>query len=410
MRSVPFYEADILLPDLPAAAVDAWQRWAVIACDQFTSEPAYWQQCRSLTAGSASALDLILPEVWLDRREELTPDIHSAMDHYCSGGFFKQSHGMMLISRTLPDGRVRQGILGCIDLMDYDWSPDSTSLIRATEKTVAERLPPRMEIRSGACVELPHAMLLMDDKEDAMIPAVSSALADAEAVYDFDLMLGGGHITGKFLREEEVHFVQSFLSRLGGDFLFAVGDGNHSIAAAKECFEALRRELGEEAAMRHPARYTLAELVNLHTPALDFEPIYRVAFGADFEEITGELSRWLEAHRVPGGASVSFTCVSGEKEAQISDPAAFSALPVAVLQRFLDAYTAVHPEVTLDYIHGEDSVHALSSAGAVGFLFRGMSKADLFPGVAADGVLPRKTFSMGHAKDKRYYIEARRIL
>ena len=398
-----FFPADILLPDLkkinPAA-------WPVIACDQFTSEEDYWKETEETVGGAPSTLRLILPEVYLGKDDEgRTRDIRRHMEDYVKSILVSHPASMILLRRTLGDGRVRQGLVGAIDLEAYDYLPTATSPIRATEETVLSRIPPRVKIRRGAPVELPHVMLLLDDPEGRVIVDAASRFEDYPVAYDIPLMQKGGRAEGRFLPEEEVSRILAILDEMGekeGSLVFTVGDGNHSLATAKACYEELKEKLGD-AALSHPARYALVEAVNLHDASLEFHPIYRVVFGAD----RADLLSFLAAGE--GEGTHSFHYVTKEGEGELLMPATH-ALPVGTLQKRLDLYLAAHPEAEVDYIHGEDSLATLSQRdGAIGFLFRGMEKEDLFPAIMQSGVLPRKTFSMGEARDKRYYLEARSI-
>jgi uncharacterized protein (DUF1015 family) len=330
---------------------------------------------------------------------------------------------MIYLERTQSDGTVRHGIIGAVDLEQYDYSVGSTSMIRATEGTVLERIPPRVAVRRGAPVELPHVMLLIDDRKRTVIEAAAPLAKKNVPIYDFDLMLGGGHVTGYLLDAEVQGQIADALTVLAtpeemleryGDaslapLLFAVGDGNHSLATAKASYEEIKAKIGAEAAKEHPARYALAEVVNLHDEALNFEPIYRVVFGADQNDLIAELKAF--AAGLGGSAApqrVTVVTAEGEQNLEITSPE--QQLTVGTLQRFLDGYLKLHPDASVDYIHGEDSLRNLAKGeGAVGFLFEGMQKNDLFRTVLYDGALPRKTFSMGHAQDKRYYLECRKI-
>ncbi len=415
-----FGAAEILLPDF--SKIDG-TKWSVVACDQYTSEPEYWQEAEETVGASPSTLRLMLPEVYLEESEARLPVIHGAMEQALREHLIAHPDAMIYLERMQSDGGVRRGIVGAVDLECYDYMKGATSLIRATEGTVLERIPPRVAVRRGASLELPHVMLLIDDPARTVVESISARGTDKQPIYDFDLMLGGGHVTGYLLDTAAQNGVTGALSALVspeamqkryGDaalapLLFAVGDGNHSLASAKAAYEEIKARIGTEAAMAHPARYALAEVVNLHDDALQFEPIYRVVFGADTDALTKALESYL-ATLNGCAAAQSMTVVSAGGEREICVPNPVQQLTVGTLQTFLDAYIKEHPEVTVDYIHGEDSLRHLSSAnGAVGFLFDGMKKEDLFRTVLYDGALPRKTFSMGHAQDKRYYLECRRI-
>ena len=415
--------AEILLPQYDVSDREAWKRWAVIACDQFTSEPEYWENVRSIVAGAPSTLSLILPEVYLSEREARTPEIHASMNALLGTVLKPSGSGMIYLARTQTDGKVREGIVAAVDLEDYEYRKGAGSLIRATEGTVLERIPPRVAVRRDAPMELPHVMLLIDDPDETVIEPIGRAARSYETAYDFDLMLGGGHVTGKWIPETAFAGLERALSALVtedamearyGDrglapLLFAVGDGNQSLATAKAHYEELKTTLGAETVKNHPARYALCEVVNLHSEALEFEPIYRVVFGANPSDLLAAFRSYAEAERDSSIPAQQFTYISDGQTGTVTVAHPNFQLPVGSLQYFLDEYLKSHPSVEVDYIHGEDSTAALSKDGAVGFLFTGMQKSDLFRTVIYDGSLPRKTFSMGHARDKRYYIEARRI-
>lgn len=383
--------ADILLPE------NGFDTWSVVACDQYTSEPDYWDAVEKTVGDAPSTLRITLPEIYLN--EDPAPRIaaiNSTMAAYlASGVLHAHPDSMVYIERDTSAG-VRRGLLGVIDLEEYDYRPGSKTLIRATEQTVVERIPPRVAIRKDAPLELPHVLLLMDDAAHTVLGAVET---EDRPIYDFDLMQGGGHIRGSLLTKAAQAEVKAALAALldgqEDPLLFAVGDGNHSLATAKECY------------LRDPNpknRYALVEVVNIHDDSIQFEPIYRVLFGADIADVTAKLEALCGE-----GDTQAVTCVTAEGE-QVLHLTPTSKLPVGTLQAFLDAYLKEHPDVTIDYIHGEDTVRRLcAEEGVLGFLFDGMGKEDLFPAIRQDGSLPRKTFSMGHAADKRFYLECRAI-
>lgn len=414
-----FSSAEILLPDFHTTKPETW---AVVACDQFTSEPAYWEQAQALVGDAPSTLGLMLPEVYLAESTARIPHIHETMRHYLGSLLCAHPDAMILTERTQSDGTVRRGLVLAIDLDCYDYQKGASSLIRATEATVVERIPPRVAIRRGASLELPHVMLLIDDPERTVLePLADTSCGDL--AYDTELMLGGGHLRGRFLSCAEQTAVTrslnalttpSSMARRYGDaslspLLFAVGDGNHSLASAKAAYEEIKASLGAEAAASHPARFALAEVVNIHDSSLKFEPIYRVLFGVDPADVVSRLTDYSRSLR--GGASAQWVEYRyGDTRGRLEIPAPLRQLPVGTLQDFIDSYLASHPDAEVDYIHGEESVAQLSAKpNTIGFLFSGMEKSQLFPTVMFDGALPRKTFSMGHAQDKRYYMECRRI-
>ncbi len=410
--------ADILLPDFNK--VNA-KKWAVIACDQFTSEPHYWEKAEQEVKDAPSTLRLILPEVYLSQTKERIPVINATMEKYLDEHLLPHPNSMVYVERTQSDGSVRRGIVLAVDLEAYDFKKGASSLIRATEATVIERIPPRVAIRRDAKIELPHVMLLIDDPERTVIEPLGAHNC-TELAYETDLMLGGGHIVGRFLDENTKAQVACALDELitpeamekrykNADLaplLFAVGDGNHSLATAKTIYEEIKATLGEDAAASHPARYALVEIVNIHDEAMKFEPIYRVMFGVDPEDVIAKLGEYAAA--LSGNAdaqSIEFLSTKRNGTVNVAHPD--KTLTVATLQDFIDGYIKDHPTAEVDYIHGEGSVKSLISENSIGFIFSGMGKDELFKTVIYDGALPRKTFSMGHAEDKRYYLECRKI-
>ena len=419
-----FAPADILIPK----DIDI-EKWSVVACDQFTSEPEYWERAAREAEGSPSTLNLILPESELgkDGEADKIKKINATMEEYLNGGVFAEYRdALVYVERTQSDGRVRRGIVGKFDLTCYDYTPGSNSLIRATEGTVLERIPPRLRVRKDAPIELPHVMVLIDDPGRTVIEPLAKMKDSMELLYDSDLMLGGGHIRGYLVPEEAARGIAAALRALtapevqsekyGTDgsapLLFAVGDGNHSLATAKQCYAEKNAEGADI-----PARYALAELVNDHDDALEFEPIHRLIFNADPEDMIAALKEFepsLEEDAGQGAASGDgvqrFTVVSdkGERTFAVREPR--FQLAHGTVQAFLDEYSKDRGWET-DYIHGDDTLRDLvAKHGAVGILLPPMDKQDLFRTVVRDGVLPRKTFSMGNAEDKRYYLEARKIV
>ena len=392
-----FNPADILLPKKD------FEKWAVVACDQYTSEPDYWHDVESAVGGAPSALHIILPEIYLsaDNSARIAA-VNAEMNEYLEGDVFDlHKDSMIYVERSTGSG-IRRGVVGVIDLDDYDYTKGSSALIRATEATVLERIPPRVQIRRDAPLEMPHVLLLIDDPALSVIEPLADKKDGFAPAYDFDLMKDGGHISGYFLPGETIKAVQDALEALIADkddkLLFAVGDGNHSLATAKECYKLTGDPL---------ARYALVEVVNIHDRSIEFEPIYRVLFNVDRSDFLSAFIAHTEA--VGGDDTQSFEVISPDGTAQL-EVKATAKLPVGTLQSFIDSYMQSHPEVKIDYIHGDDVTRRLcEQEGTLGFIFKGMGKDELFPAIAADGSLPRKTFSMGHAADKRYYIEARRI-
>lgn len=413
-----FTTADILLPKL---SPDMMSKWAVVACDQYTSEPEYWKKTAEIVGNAPSALNLILPEVYLEAPDAKSriSDINAAMLKYLSDGIFEEyKDSLILTVRTQADGKVRTGLVGAIDLEKYDYTKGSTSEVRATEATVASRIPPRVEIRRDAALELPHIMILIDDVRKTVIEPLEARLDTLRKVYDFELMQGGGHLAGYVVNGEDAKAVfaaldaladkNGFNSRYGlsGEevLLYAMGDGNHSLATAKACYEEKKASGSADAKL---ARYALAEVVNLHSEALEFEAIHRVIVDVDAADLMTEMTEALGL--VKGAEGQCFTVVLNGEETQYTITKESANLTVGSLQNFLDEYLSRN-KGNIDYIHGDDVVKSLCEAeNSIGFLLPSMTKAELFPTVIKDGALPRKTFSMGHAHDKRFYCEARKI-
>lgn len=416
-----FYPADILLPK------DAdMTKWAVVACDQFTSQPEYWQAVEETVADAPSTLRLILPEAKLNEPnvDEHIAAINTAMQDYLDRGIFRTlEDSLIYIERVQSDGKVRHGLIGMVDLDQYDFTPGSGALIRATEGTVLSRIPPRVRVRQDAPIELPHVMLLIDDPERTVIEPMTAQSGSMEKLYDFDLQQGGGHLTGWKLTPAQVDAAADALTALCSEeemekkygmkgvapLLFAVGDGNHSLATAKQCYENLKKVTPESEWANLPARYALVEVVNNHDDALQFEPIHRVLFGVEPEAVLQAfLDFYPGAHEGQGpGHTIAYTYEGHTGFVTVPEPKV--QLAVGTLQAFIDAYLKSHSG-EVDYIHGDDVTDQLGAKpGNIGFKLPAMGKEQLFKTVMADGVLPRKTFSMGHAQDKRYYVEARKI-
>jgi len=415
--SIPLKKANILLPK-----DSDMEKWAVIACDQYTSEPEYWKKVEEIVGEAPSTLKITLPEIYLeeDGVEERISNINKEMDKLKKEGFFRVlENSLIYLERTQADGKVRKGLVGMVDLEDYSYKKGSQTLIRATEGTVLERIPPRVRVRENASLELPHVMLLIDDEKKEIIEGLTEKVT--EVVYDFDLMQNGGHIKGYKVPEELVEKVFEGLENLAdketfeekyqvkdkGVLLFSVGDGNHSLATAKACYENLKKVLPKEEYENHPARYALAEIVNLHSEALEFEPIHRVVFGVNPKHMVEELAKYYEISEEAEGQRIEYVYKGEDRVIYIKNPK--SNLAVGSLQMFIDEYIKNNGG-KVDYIHGDDVTKELGSKdGNIGFLLPNMKKTDLFKTVILDGALPRKTFSMGHSYDKRYYLEAREI-
>lgn len=430
----------IRLPKLlmPREGIDL-SKWAVIACDQYTSQPDYWNNADAIVGDAPSTLRLTLPEVYLEQPDvkERTAKIQDAMLRYQQDGTLTEYEpGMMLVERTTKSG-TRRGVVLSFDLEAYDYQAGSQSLIRPTEKTVVERIPPRLAVREGASLELPHIMLLIDDPDRKVIEPLFADKNAFRRAYDTDLMLDGGHLSGWFVPEGKE--TAALIERLNGladsetfnkkygltgehaVLPYAVGDGNHSMATAKANWERIKQDLSEEERQDHPARFVLAEVVNIHDDSLEIEGIHRVLFhihprevfqaADDFFRLHGGMAYCGDPKSAPSTNVQSFPCMFHGEQVTLCIVDSPWALPVATLQNFLDDFLEKNPKSHIDYIHGADVVRELSQdARNMGFLLPDPAKEDLFRGVILDGVLPRKTFSMGEAQEKRYYMEARKIV
>ena len=403
-----FQPFDVLLPSRGVSV-----SWPVIACDQFTSEPEYWEKVCRIVGTDASTLALIFPEVWLGKdNASRIGAIEATMRSYLKNAVLA-SHpaSFVYVERTLCTGAIRRGVVGTVDLEAYYFSETTDKPIRATEKTVRSRIPPRVAIRKDASLELSHVLLLADDPTDRLLSGLEQKKATLPKLYDLDLMLGGGHLVGYLVSgNDAAEFSQAVADyekerASVGTLFYCVGDGNHSLATAKTCYEDLKTRLPSEEGQDHPARYAMVELGNIRDKSLAFEPIHRLVVGKNPETVLSQLAKTagaLEGHRI--------TWVAGQKTGEIILDRKFGVLPVAALQSALDDCL---PEVgaELDYIHGEASLRKLAQEdNRLGFLLTAIAKEDFFTGVALGGVFPRKTFSMGEATDKRYYTEARRIV
>lgn len=431
---------------IPAQNINM-EKWAVVACDQYTSEPLYWEKVKNFVGDEPSTLNLIFPEVYLEREDSATKQkrisgINDTMCKYLENGYFQEiKNSFIYVERTTRPGNTRKGLIFAVDLEEYDFSRGSQSLIRATEGTILDRLPPRIRIREKACLELPHIMVLIDDRDYGTIENLSFEKNKMKQLYSFDLMMNSGHIEGYQVNDEtmlknvfesltKLKSKETFIKKYGIDnsykpLLFAVGDGNHSLATAKSCWEQIKHTLSDNEKQTHPARYALIELVNIHDPALEFEPIHRLLFNVDAEDILSSFVRFYSdkglhcgfeytssAEKIPLNSSsrhiIQF--VFDEKTGYLWVEKPESILDVATLQNFLDFYLKEHQNTELDYVHGDAVVEDLGRKERnIGFLLSPMSKNDLFKTVIVDGALPRKTFSMGEANEKRFYLECRSL-
>lgn len=433
-----FKKIGVLVPDilLPKSGTD-YSKWAVVACDQYTSQPEYWDSARKYIGEEASTLDMILPEAYLGGPDEQNriASIRSYMNQYISTGIIEsKGEGFVLVSRE-AGGKSRKGLVLALDLEQYDYHKGSSSLIRATEATVESRIPPRLKIREGALIESPHILVLIDDPDKTVIEPIYSERASLSCLYDTDLMLNGGHITGWMVdKTDKVQSIANSLERLMDEdrfhqkygekyspLLFAMGDGNHSLATAKAYWEKIKKEIPEIERENHPARFALVEIENVHDDGIVFEPIHRVVFGVDPDKFCDNLVSVMREQngtveitdeKLEAGSgnvhTIPFIVNNCQKTFIVKKPT--SQLAVGTLQNAIDKVLS-EQSGEVDYIHGEDVVRTLSrKENAIGFLLPSMKKEELFPTVVYDGALPRKTFSMGEANEKRYYMECRKII
>lgn len=417
-----FSPADILIPKAPYR-----ERFSVVACDQYTSQPEYWEEVARLVQDAPSALKLIVPESSLSSGDvkERIGQVHAMMREYLGGGVFDCiSNSYLYIERTLRDGRIRRGLIGKLDLKAYDYGAHSALPVRATEATVLERIPPRVAVREGGALESPHVMLLFDDPEDLVFAPLAEQRTGMQKLYDFPLMMDSGSLAGWRVGPQAAEELEKALQRLGDPerfsqrygfntppLVFAVGDGNHSLASAKECYRRLCIRYGEQTMENHPARYALVELVNLHEPSLDFEPIHRAVFGINRAHFLERMQEALQISEKPLNAKniQHFTLLQDGAQETLYIGAPDANMAVGSLQSFLDEYIRQYSG-RCDYIHGSEVVEQLSrEPDCLGFLLPSIDKNEFFKTVLVDGALTRKTFSMGHAWDKRFYLECRKI-
>lgn len=435
-----FEDIGVLIPEvlLPKKGVDL-HKWAVIAVDQFTSQPEYWEQVEKITGGAPSTFHITLPEIYLEKpgEAERIQSIQKTMREYMDAGILEPRQGLIYVERTVA-GKTRKGLVMALDLECYDYTKGSSSLIRATEGTIVDRLPPRMKIRNGAPLELPHILVLIDDPKRTVIEPVGAAKGKLEKLYDIELMLDSGHLVGYAVDDSAVEAgviealrglarPETFSAKygIGSDkpvLLFAMGDGNHSLATAKAVWEQMKPNVG----MNHPARYALIELENVHDEGLEFEPIHRVLFGLKTDIYTALETAFAENYAYTAAANAEEMVArvnAGDPHKQligfvgggrgfgvvaINNPS--TNLPVGTIQTFLDPFLKQGSAEKIDYVHGADvTVRLGQQPGNVGIYVPGMEKGDLFKTVILDGALPRKTFSMGEAREKRFYMEARKI-
>ena len=420
---------------MPKSNIDL-HKWAVVACDQYTSQPDYWAKTADIVGDNISSLHLILPEVYLEKENtsEKIKKIHNTMNEYIQNNIFSAlPEGMMLIVRDT--GKIRKGLVLQFDLEEYDYKLGSKSKIRPTEKTVEERIPPRLAVRDGASIEIPHIMIMIDDPDRKIIEPLYEKRDTFSKLYDVELMQNGGHLTGWFipksvetenvlnmldnLADAEI-FAQKYNTSLDTPVLpFAVGDGNHSMATAKAYWEKIKHTLSEDEKLNHPSRFILAELVNIHDESIIIEPIHRILFDVDIENLFESAVKFFEsknakckiANSIENQNSHAFPFETKDKKGVLIIENSPYALPIASIQTFLDEYIIQNPNTKIDYIHGDNVLSKLASNdNSIGFFMPTLKKDDLFKGVIFDGVLPRKTFSMGDAREKRFYMEAKMIV
>jgi uncharacterized protein (DUF1015 family) len=411
---------------LPNKMVDQ-KKWPVIACDQYTSQHSYWENLKQFVGNSFSTLNLIFPEIYLEKSDfkERVHNVQQTMSKYLSEKIFQETNGFILVERTLPSGSKRIGLMIAVDLEKYDYSPDSRSLIRPTEGTIVSRIPVRVEIRRNAPLELPHILLLVDDEKKSVIEPIYAAANTKkfEVLYDTELPLKSGHLKGYLVpKDYEDHLTRNLNNLLERDsgnspLLFAVGDGNHSLATAK----AYWNEIKDHSPKDHPARFALVELINLHDQSLLVEPIHRVLFGIDKKEFFDELDSFfnqrgsrttlLSASATPQNNSNLFHFVYGNDSIFVQVEPALPGLEARIMQEFIDLFLKKYPKSSVDYIHGEETVKELAAQAKsnIGLILPEVIKSQLLPYIEKNGPLPRKFFSLGEADEKRFYYECRLI-
>ncbi len=400
-------------------------KWAVIACDQYTSEPEYWNKVEETAGDAPSALKLVLPEVYLGTEGEdaRLEAIASNIGKYLADGTLRQlPEGFMLVDRKTPVHESRKGLVMAIDLEQYEYAPGNKAMCRATEGTVLSRIPPRIKIRANAQIELPHIMILIDDPEDTVIGAAFRKAQEEgiKPLYDTPLMMDSGSITGTLIESSSdiadgiVSALETLKAKSSDGLLYLVGDGNHSLASAKAHWENVRKDLTGDDLKTHPARYALAEIVNIHDAGLEFEPIHRVVFGITPAEFIEGAEFFFEENGVTAGEAPvegqqNFVVTTEGKNIYISLANPPHSLAVGSVQMYIDSLIEENKGITCDYIHGEDSVRSLAGDANTGILLPAISRSAFFDEVRTAGVYPRKTFSMGEAFEKRFYMEARKI-
>ncbi|XFA99461.1 DUF1015 domain-containing protein [Candidatus Izemoplasma sp. B36] len=386
---------------LPIKSIDM-KKWAVIACDQFTSEPEYWDELKSIVDNVPSTYHLILPEAYLESNmNHNISRVNQMMDSYLRHNLFEEHEGFILVERKTPFVKRRLGLVIAIDLEEYQYEPNKIGKIRATEKTVPERIPPRVKIREKAPIELPHILVLVDDAKDLIVKDLYHNKKRYELLYDFDLNMNGGHIKGFKINDTKP--IIKRIEALSTDISLIVGDGNHSLASAKVCWENIKKTLPEEELIDHPARYALVEMISLYDEGLTFEPIHRVLFNVDDTIISG-LKSLLDGEE-------ELTLIYKNKEEKISVPSnPFTT--IKIIQDYLDEYLRQHKHAEIDFVHGLQNTKNVvaKNENSIGITMPPLKRDMLLPYIREFGVLPRKSFSLGEAEEKRYYLEGKRIL
>ncbi|MBE6713216.1 MAG: DUF1015 domain-containing protein [Ruminococcaceae bacterium] len=397
-----FTPAKILLPK------NNPETWAVIACDQFSSEREYWDRVSETVGDRPSTLHMVVPEAYLGSlsMEEASLSRNEKMAQYLKEEVFcTYENALIYVEREITGGKIRRGVIGKLDLEAYDYLPDTNPPARASEKTVVDRLPPRIKVRSGACLEMPHILVLIDDEKRGAIEPLTEKKECFEKVYDFDLMEDGGHIRGWRVSDTEALRVTEAMDALGQrEVQFVIGDGNHSLAAAKDCWREIKKTLTPAEAQTHPARFALVEICNVYDDGIEFEPIHRIVFNCDPEAVLADLhscagdEKGRELETIANGKRGSIKIVNNSLGGLIG-----------AVQKVLDRWEQ-EKGVTVDYIHDEKALEELSEQeNSLAIFLPAMDKSDLFSTVEKDGVFPKKSFSIGHARDKRYYLECRKI-
>ncbi len=419
--------ADILLP---REGIDL-KKWATVACDQYTSEPEYWLDVEKIVADSPSTFRITFPEVYLEKegKKERIRNIVKTMEDYIEEGVFTEYKDSFILVKRTCDGKSRYGLMAALDLDQYDYSKDSRSLIRATEGTILERIPPRKEIRKDAPLELPHIMVLISDEKRSVIEPLKDKMDSLKRIYSTELMKDGGYLEGYLIDSDEdkemiYQAFESLYSALdkNNPLLFAMGDGNHSLATAKSCWEDMKKGLSEEERKDSKARYALVEIENIYDEALLFEPIHRVFFNLSMDEFEKEVLKYAKGmtyhreksiedmvERINSRDGLVFGLSVNNELYSLEVKGSRNFLSASLMQSVIDSLKERNA-CQIDYIHGIDVTVRLSNEGNnIGIILPDVDKSSFFETVIKEGSFPRKTFSIGHANEKRYYMEARRI-